>query len=152
MNLCPLRYLSQEDVLDQSNSFIQLVSGVVWLLRNGEVYVNQSLDAECDKTQETGMDLLTQSAAWSSQLWNLIYVLTPLMIIMSWLKEQDHCCWNVVRSAYSSWCYSNMSKDHLTRHFNAMSVVTAVCFTWSTFVTSPGPKPQPFFLSVPAEH
>ncbi|XP_056237454.1 N-acetylglucosamine-1-phosphodiester alpha-N-acetylglucosaminidase [Seriola aureovittata] len=47
-------YLSQEDVLDQSNPFVQLVSGVVWLLRNGEVYINQSLKAECDKTQETG--------------------------------------------------------------------------------------------------
>ncbi|XP_029306922.1 N-acetylglucosamine-1-phosphodiester alpha-N-acetylglucosaminidase-like [Cottoperca gobio] len=42
-------YLSQEDVLDQSNPFVQLVSGVVWLLRNGEVYINQSLKAECDK-------------------------------------------------------------------------------------------------------
>eukprot|EP00064_Thunnus_orientalis_P024284 superscaffoldBa00010192_g24569 len=41
-------YLSQEDVLDQSNPFVQLVSGVVWLLRNGEVYINQSLEAECD--------------------------------------------------------------------------------------------------------
>ncbi|XP_068997176.1 N-acetylglucosamine-1-phosphodiester alpha-N-acetylglucosaminidase [Embiotoca jacksoni] len=47
-------YLSQEEVLDQSNPFVQLVSGVVWLLRNGEVYINQSLQAECDKTQETG--------------------------------------------------------------------------------------------------
>uniref|UniRef100_A0A3Q3FZD6 N-acetylglucosamine-1-phosphodiester alpha-N-acetylglucosaminidase n=1 Tax=Labrus bergylta TaxID=56723 RepID=A0A3Q3FZD6_9LABR len=42
-------YLSQEDVLDQSNPFVQLVSGVMWLLRNGEVYINQSLQAECDK-------------------------------------------------------------------------------------------------------
>ncbi|KAK5861676.1 hypothetical protein PBY51_017133 [Eleginops maclovinus] len=42
-------YLSQEDVLDQSNPFEQLVSGVVWLLRNGEVYINQSLKAECDE-------------------------------------------------------------------------------------------------------
>uniref|UniRef100_G3Q0Q0 N-acetylglucosamine-1-phosphodiester alpha-N-acetylglucosaminidase n=1 Tax=Gasterosteus aculeatus TaxID=69293 RepID=G3Q0Q0_GASAC len=47
-------YLSQEDVLDRSNPFVQLVSGVVWLLRNGEVYINQSLQAECDETQETG--------------------------------------------------------------------------------------------------
>ncbi|KAK2845161.1 hypothetical protein Q5P01_011820 [Channa striata] len=47
-------YLSAQDVLDQSNPFIQLVSGVVWLLRNGEVYIEQSMKAECDKTQETG--------------------------------------------------------------------------------------------------
>ncbi|XP_041650229.1 N-acetylglucosamine-1-phosphodiester alpha-N-acetylglucosaminidase-like [Cheilinus undulatus] len=42
-------YLSQGDVLDQANPFVQLVSGVVWLLRNGEVYINQSLEAECNK-------------------------------------------------------------------------------------------------------
>lgn len=47
-------YLSQDDVLDQSNPFVQLVSGVVWLLRNGEIYINESIEAECDKTQETG--------------------------------------------------------------------------------------------------
>ena len=50
----PSRYLSQEDVLDQSNPFVQLVSGAVWLLRNGENYINQSLKAECDKTVDTG--------------------------------------------------------------------------------------------------
>ncbi|XP_041259782.1 N-acetylglucosamine-1-phosphodiester alpha-N-acetylglucosaminidase isoform X2 [Onychostruthus taczanowskii] len=47
-------YLSEEDVLDQSNPFVQLVSGVVWLLRDGEVYVNQSRAAECGDTQSTG--------------------------------------------------------------------------------------------------
>lgn len=47
-------YLSEEDVLDQSNPFVQLVSGVVWLLRNKEVYIEESLKAECDKMQETG--------------------------------------------------------------------------------------------------
>lgn len=47
-------YLSQEDVLDQSNPFVQLVSGVVWLLRNGKVYIKESMEAECNKTQETG--------------------------------------------------------------------------------------------------
>lgn len=50
----PTRYLSQEEVLDQSNPFVQLISGVVWLLRDGQVYINQSLEVECDKTQETG--------------------------------------------------------------------------------------------------
>uniref|UniRef100_K7GAQ7 N-acetylglucosamine-1-phosphodiester alpha-N-acetylglucosaminidase n=1 Tax=Pelodiscus sinensis TaxID=13735 RepID=K7GAQ7_PELSI len=47
-------YLSEEDVLDQVNPFVQLVSGVVWLLRDGEVYVGQSKTAECDTTQTTG--------------------------------------------------------------------------------------------------
>lgn len=50
------RYLSQDEVLDQSNPFVQLVSGVVWLLRNGEVYINQSLTVECKETQETGTE------------------------------------------------------------------------------------------------
>ncbi|XP_067162500.1 N-acetylglucosamine-1-phosphodiester alpha-N-acetylglucosaminidase [Apteryx mantelli] len=47
-------YLSEEDVLDQVNPFVQLVSGVVWLLRDREVYINQSRMAECDETQTTG--------------------------------------------------------------------------------------------------
>lgn len=48
------RYLSEDDVLDKVNPFVQLISGVVWLLRNGEIYINESIQAECDKTQETG--------------------------------------------------------------------------------------------------
>ncbi|MCJ8728193.1 hypothetical protein PDJAM_G00001410 [Pangasius djambal] len=47
-------YLSEEEVLDRVNPFVQLVSGVVWLLRSGEVYINESLQAECAKSQETG--------------------------------------------------------------------------------------------------
>ncbi|XP_051999903.1 N-acetylglucosamine-1-phosphodiester alpha-N-acetylglucosaminidase [Xyrauchen texanus] len=47
-------YLSEEDVLDQVNPFVQLISGVVWLLRAGEIYISESIQAECDKTQETG--------------------------------------------------------------------------------------------------
>ena len=45
--------------MEQSNPFVQLVSGVVWLLRNGTVYINQSLTAECDKTQETGTEAVS---------------------------------------------------------------------------------------------
>lgn len=48
------RYLSEEDVVDQVNPFVQLISGVVWLLRAGEIYIDESIQAECDKTQETG--------------------------------------------------------------------------------------------------
>ncbi|KAM4795665.1 N-acetylglucosamine-1-phosphodiester alpha-N-acetylglucosaminidase [Rhinophrynus dorsalis] len=47
-------YLSEEQVLDKKNPFVQLLSGVVWLLRNGEVYIEQSKAAECDKSQTTG--------------------------------------------------------------------------------------------------
>ncbi|XP_072536180.1 N-acetylglucosamine-1-phosphodiester alpha-N-acetylglucosaminidase [Salminus brasiliensis] len=47
-------YLSEDEVLDKINPFVQLISGVVWLLRAGEVYINESMQAECDRTQETG--------------------------------------------------------------------------------------------------
>ncbi|KAM9584273.1 LOW QUALITY PROTEIN: N-acetylglucosamine-1-phosphodiester alpha-N-acetylglucosaminidase [Trichechus inunguis] len=47
-------YLSEEEVLDTENPFVQLLSGVVWLIRNGSVYINESLATECDETQETG--------------------------------------------------------------------------------------------------
>ncbi|XP_078072062.1 N-acetylglucosamine-1-phosphodiester alpha-N-acetylglucosaminidase isoform X3 [Mustelus asterias] len=47
-------YLSEEDVVDKENPFVQLVSGVIWLLRNGTIYINESQSAECSKTQETG--------------------------------------------------------------------------------------------------
>ncbi|XP_062999135.1 N-acetylglucosamine-1-phosphodiester alpha-N-acetylglucosaminidase [Elgaria multicarinata webbii] len=47
-------YLSEEEVLAKENPFVQLVSGVGWLLRDGEVYVNQSRAVECDEVQETG--------------------------------------------------------------------------------------------------
>lgn len=49
------RYLSEEEVLDNENPFVQLLSGVVWLIRNGSVYINESQAAECDETQETGL-------------------------------------------------------------------------------------------------
>ncbi|XP_058426093.1 N-acetylglucosamine-1-phosphodiester alpha-N-acetylglucosaminidase isoform X2 [Diceros bicornis minor] len=47
-------YLSEEELLDTENPFVQLLSGVVWLIRNGSVYINESQAAECDETQETG--------------------------------------------------------------------------------------------------
>uniref|UniRef100_A0A8D0Q751 N-acetylglucosamine-1-phosphodiester alpha-N-acetylglucosaminidase n=1 Tax=Sus scrofa TaxID=9823 RepID=A0A8D0Q751_PIG len=47
-------YLSEEEVLDTENPFVQLLSGVVWLIRNGSIHINESQAAECDETQETG--------------------------------------------------------------------------------------------------
>ncbi|XP_052052361.1 N-acetylglucosamine-1-phosphodiester alpha-N-acetylglucosaminidase isoform X2 [Apodemus sylvaticus] len=47
-------YLSEAEVLDTVNPFVQLLSGVVWLIRNGSIYINESQATECDKTQETG--------------------------------------------------------------------------------------------------
>lgn len=51
-------YLSEEMVDQKENPFIQLVSGVIWLLRNGSSYVDESKKAECRDVEETGsMDL-----------------------------------------------------------------------------------------------
>lgn len=50
------RYLSEEEVLDPVNPFVQLLSGVVWLIRNGSIYINESQATECDETQETGQE------------------------------------------------------------------------------------------------
>ncbi|XP_077880692.1 N-acetylglucosamine-1-phosphodiester alpha-N-acetylglucosaminidase isoform X1 [Ictidomys tridecemlineatus] len=47
-------YLSEEELLDTENPFVQLLSGVVWLIRNGSIYINESQATECDETQETG--------------------------------------------------------------------------------------------------
>lgn len=53
-------YLSEEDVLAKENPFVQLVSGVVWLLRDSKIYVNQSQALECSETQKTGERLKPQ--------------------------------------------------------------------------------------------
>lgn len=51
-------YLSEEMVNQKENPFVQLVSGVIWILRNGSIYVDESKKAECRDTEETGsMDL-----------------------------------------------------------------------------------------------
>ncbi|XP_031432129.1 N-acetylglucosamine-1-phosphodiester alpha-N-acetylglucosaminidase [Clupea harengus] len=47
-------FLSEDDVRDRENPFVQLVTGVMWLLRNGQVYISESIKAECNKTQNTG--------------------------------------------------------------------------------------------------
>ncbi|XP_071785884.1 N-acetylglucosamine-1-phosphodiester alpha-N-acetylglucosaminidase-like [Asterias amurensis] len=47
-------YLSEFDLLDEENPFLQLVGGVGWLLRDGEVYVEESKKVECKKSEETG--------------------------------------------------------------------------------------------------
>lgn len=49
-------YLSEQDVTAgiEKEEFYQLVTGVVWILRNGELYVDESIKAECQDTEETG--------------------------------------------------------------------------------------------------
>ncbi|GIY00488.1 n-acetylglucosamine-1-phosphodiester alpha-N-acetylglucosaminidase [Caerostris extrusa] len=45
-------YVSEENVL--SENMLQLVGGVIWILRNGTGFVNTSKNLECEKTEETG--------------------------------------------------------------------------------------------------
>ncbi|XP_046585412.1 LOW QUALITY PROTEIN: N-acetylglucosamine-1-phosphodiester alpha-N-acetylglucosaminidase-like [Haliotis rubra] len=45
-------YLSELDLLTQH--FTQLVGGVLWILREGEIYVDESVKIECSDTEETG--------------------------------------------------------------------------------------------------
>lgn len=37
-----------------AEDFIQLVGGAIWVLKDGEVYIDKSIAAECSGTQETG--------------------------------------------------------------------------------------------------
>ena len=46
--------MTEEDLLDKENPFVQLVGGVGWMLRDGEVYIEESKEAECADTEETG--------------------------------------------------------------------------------------------------
>ncbi|GAB1597853.1 N-acetylglucosamine-1-phosphodiester alpha-N-acetylglucosaminidase-like isoform X1 [Argonauta hians] len=45
-------YLSEIDVV--ANDFLQLVGGAIWLIRDGNIYIDESAKAECSDAQETG--------------------------------------------------------------------------------------------------
>lgn len=45
-------YLSDSEILN--NTFRQLVTGVIWLVRNGSSFVNESMALECSLHEETG--------------------------------------------------------------------------------------------------
>ena len=47
-------YISDEEILNSTNPFRQLVSGVIWLVRNGTNYVNESMKQECSSHEDTG--------------------------------------------------------------------------------------------------
>lgn len=47
-------YISDRDIYNKTNPFRQLVSGVVWLVRNGSNYVNESMKIECSDSEDTG--------------------------------------------------------------------------------------------------
>ena len=46
------RYLSEIDLI--AKDFLQLVGGVIWVLKDGEIYVDESIAAECEETETTG--------------------------------------------------------------------------------------------------
>ena len=46
------RYVSEDEILQ--STFRQLVSGVLWLVRDGASYLEESLRVECSDVQETG--------------------------------------------------------------------------------------------------
>lgn len=46
------RYLSQINLV--SENFVQLAGGVIWIIRDGQVYLRESIDIECSDTEETG--------------------------------------------------------------------------------------------------
>ena len=43
-----------EDVIDTDNPLVQLVRIVGWIIRDGEIYFDESRKAECTDTEETG--------------------------------------------------------------------------------------------------
>ena len=38
-----------------ADDFIQLVGGVIWLVRDGQAYIEESKSIECPDTETTGM-------------------------------------------------------------------------------------------------
>ena len=47
-------YLSNEEVKNKTDPFLQLLSGVIWLVKNGSNFVNESMRIESDHNEETG--------------------------------------------------------------------------------------------------
>lgn len=47
-------YIPDDEILNTTNPFRQLVTGVLWLVRNGTNYVNESKKLECATHEDTG--------------------------------------------------------------------------------------------------
>ena len=47
-------YIPDQEILNSTNPFRQLVSGVIWLVRNGSNFVNESKELECSSHEDTG--------------------------------------------------------------------------------------------------
>ena len=47
-------YIPDDEITNTTNPFRQLVTGVVWLVRNGTNYVSESMRLECSDHEDTG--------------------------------------------------------------------------------------------------
>lgn len=47
-------YIPDEEIFSLTNPFHQLVAGVIWLVRNGSNFVNESMELECSSHEDTG--------------------------------------------------------------------------------------------------
>ena len=47
-------YIPDEEIVNTTNPFRQLITGVIWLVRNGTNYVNESTNLECASHEDTG--------------------------------------------------------------------------------------------------
>ena len=47
-------YIPDEEILNSTNPFRQLIAGVIWLVRNGTNFVNESMELECSSHEDTG--------------------------------------------------------------------------------------------------
>ena len=47
-------YIPDEEIMNGTVPFRQLVTGVIWLVRNGTNYVNESMKLECSSHEDTG--------------------------------------------------------------------------------------------------
>eukprot|EP01136_Pigoraptor_vietnamica_P034755 Opistho-1_new@99085 len=59
-------YIDEAMVRDPANPFVQLVAGVIWLVRNGTNFVQQSAEVEDLTHQETGQAFVTVRSARSA--------------------------------------------------------------------------------------
>ncbi len=82
-------YLPDSEISNSSNPFRQLVTGVVWLVRNGSSFVNESIQLECSSHEDTGkMDvfasvLSARTAVGHDAKGRVVIVQVILIIIIS---------------------------------------------------------------------
>ena len=86
-------YIPDEEILNSTNPFRQLVAGVIWLVRNGTNFVNESMELECSSHEDTGkMETFV----------NVISARTALghdaegrVVIAQVHAHTHHCTWNL---------------------------------------------------------